>query len=214
MMRSMRRALAIATIVLAALAVPATAQAALQYGSHGPAVLALQRKLVAIKFLAPVAANGLFGYRTEQAVMAFQGWHGLTRDGVAGASTFAALKGSHIPYPWKRTLGRRIEVHKIQQVALLIVNRKVYRAIHVSTGRPALPTPSGSFHIYLKQRMSWSVPFQVWLPLASYFSGGDAFHQYPDVPGYAASHGCIRVPKGDATVMWYFAALGTPVVIQ
>lgn len=214
MMRSMRRALAIATIALATLAVPATAQAALQYGSHGPAVLALQRKLVAIKFLAPVAANGLYGYRTEQAVMAFQGWHGLTRDGVAGSSTFAALKGSHIPYPWKRTVGRRIEVHKVQQVALLIVNRKVYRAIHVSTGRPALPTPSGNFHIYLKQRMSWSVPFQVWLPLASYFAGGDAFHQYPDVPGYAASHGCIRVPKGDATVMWYFATLGTPVIIR
>ncbi len=210
----MRRALVIALVAVGVLAVPATAQASLQYGSHGPVVLALQRKLIALKFLAPVSATGLYGYRTEQGVMAFQGWHGLTRDGIAGPSTFAALKGAHIPYPWKRTVGRRIEVHKAQQVALLIVNRKVYRAIHVSTGRPSLPTPSGSFHIYLKQRMSWSVPFQVWLPLASYFYSGDAFHEYPDVPGYPASHGCIRVPKGDATVMWYFASLGTPVTIQ
>ena len=50
--------------------------------------------------------------------------------------------------------------------------------------------------------MSWSVPFKVFLPLASYFRGGIAFHQYPDVPGYAASHGCVRVPAPEAPVIW------------
>jgi Putative peptidoglycan binding domain/L,D-transpeptidase catalytic domain len=209
----MRRSVLIMMLVVAGFALPATANASLQYGSHGPAVLALQRKLVALKYLAPVASNGLFGYRTEQAVMAFQGWKGLTRDGIAGRATYAKLRTAHIPYPWTRAY-RHVEVHRIQQVALLVVNRKVIRAIHVSTGRPGLATPAGNFHIFRKERMSWSQPFQVWLPLASYFYGGDAFHQYPDVPGYPASHGCIRVPKGDATFLWYFARLGTRVLIR
>jgi lipoprotein-anchoring transpeptidase ErfK/SrfK len=194
--------------------VPATANASLQYGSHGPAVLALQRKLVRLKYLAPVARTGLFGYRTEQAVMAFEGQMRITRDGIAGTLFYAKLRNAHIPYPLSRKT-RHIEVDRSRQVALLIgSNHKVVRAIHVSTGRPGLTTPGGHFSIIRKERMSWSQLFHVWLPLANYFYGGYAFHEYPDVPGYPASHGCIRLPKGDATVMWYFAKLGTPVVIH
>ena len=41
--------------------------------------------------------------------------------------------------------------------------------------------------------MSWSVPFSTWMPWASYFVGGIAFHAYGSVPSYPASHGCIRM---------------------
>ena len=37
------------------------------------------------------------------------------------------------------------------------------------------PTPPGSYSVFSKQVRSWSVPFQVWLPYASYFVGGIAF---------------------------------------
>ncbi|MGZ4481536.1 MAG: L,D-transpeptidase, partial [Gaiellales bacterium] len=67
--------------------------------------------------------------------------------------------------------------------------------------------------VYRKERMSWSRPFQVWMPYANYLSSGYAMHEYPDVPVYPASHGCIRIPAGDSLVVWSFAALGTPVVI-
>jgi hypothetical protein len=46
-----------------------------------------------------------------------------------------------------------------------------------------------------------------------YFSGGYALHEYPDVPAYPASHGCVRVPAGDSLVVWEFATLGTPITI-
>ncbi len=96
------------------------------------------------------------------------------------------------------------------QVALLInAKGKVERAIHVSTGAGGR-TPQGDFRVYRKETMSWSVPFSVWLPLASYFTGGIAFHSYPDVPGYAASHGCVRTPAPEAPVMYAFAKIGTP----
>jgi peptidoglycan hydrolase-like protein with peptidoglycan-binding domain len=205
----------IALVIAAAgfLALPATANAAMHYGARGPAVVALQRKLARLTFFPAHHASGYYGLRTEQAVMAFQGWNNLTRDGVAGGSTFAKLKNAKIPRPRTRAY-RHVEVHLKAQVALLVANRKVIRTIHVSTGRTGLPTPAGSFRVYLKQRMSWSRPFQTWLPLASYFHGGYAFHQYPDVPGYPASHGCVRIAKGDASVMWYFATVGTPVLVR
>jgi lipoprotein-anchoring transpeptidase ErfK/SrfK len=98
-------------------------------------------------------------------------------------------------------------------VVLLVGNGSVLRAVHVSTAAPGHVTPTGRFTIYRKERMSWSVPFQVWMPYASYFTGGYALHEYPDVPPYPASHGCVRVPAGDSAVVWEFATLGTPIVI-
>jgi hypothetical protein len=207
------RRVAIVVAVMGFLVLPATANAAMQYGSRGPAVRALQRKLAELTYYPKHHASGYFGPRTEQAVMAFQGWSKLPRSGVAGHRTLARLRHASIPRPWKRSY-RHVEIHIRAQVALLVQNRVVIRAIHVSTGRPGLPTPTGNFRVYLKQRMSWSVPFQAWLPLASYFHGGYAMHQYPDVPGYPASHGCVRIAKGDASVVWRFATVGTPVLVR
>jgi lipoprotein-anchoring transpeptidase ErfK/SrfK len=139
----------------------------------------------------------------------------LTRDGVAGPTTLRRLhKAKHRPTPWSRVY-KHIEVHKSKQVLLMIgKGGKVMRAIHVSTAAPGHVTPSGHFRIYRKELMSWSKPFQVWLPYASYFYGGDAFHQYPSVPGYPASHGCVRIYDLDAIVVYQFATVGTRVVVS
>jgi lipoprotein-anchoring transpeptidase ErfK/SrfK len=97
-----------------------------------------------------------------------------------------------------------------RQLALLIDDNRVVRAVHISSGSGGR-TPTGSFHVYRKERYSWSVPFKVWLPWASYFTGGIAFHEYPVVPTYAASHGCVRVNHYDAQILFGFAEQGTPV---
>ncbi len=105
-----------------------------------------------------------------------------------------------------------MEVTRWKGVLLEIENNKVRRAVHVSTGAGG-KTPAGMFSIYRKERMSWSNPFSVWLPWASYFHSGYAFHQYPYVPGYPASHGCIRVSSPEAQGVYTFASYGTPVSI-
>ena len=92
-----------------------------------------------------------------------------------------------------------------------MANGAVVRAIHVSTAGPGHVTPSGNFAIYRKEVMSWSIPFHVWLPLASYFTGGYALHQFASVPGMPVSHGCVRIAVGDASVVYAWATLGTPV---
>ncbi len=60
------------------------AQALLRPGNQGPGVTRLQATL-------PVANDGIYGPRTENAVRAFQRRAGLAVDGIAGPRTLAAL---------------------------------------------------------------------------------------------------------------------------
>jgi hypothetical protein len=178
----------------------------LRLGSHGPAVRTLQLTLASLTYLPRAAADGTFDIRTLHAVIAFQGWSGLMRDGVVGPRTRAALERAHPPQPWATATG--YEVHIAQQVLLLVSRGRVVRAIHVSTGMPGWPTPRGHFTILRRDPMSWSVRFQVWMPLAQYFYDGYALHEFSDVPAYPASHGCVRVPAVEAQTVWQFGRVG------
>jgi hypothetical protein len=169
--------------------------------------LAVQTRLAQLGYLPSGAISGAMDERTRQAVVAFQAWEGLERDGVASPAMLARAARPR-PLPGS---GSRIEVHLDRQVALLVHGNKVVRAIHVSSGAAATPTPTGDFRVYRKERESWSVPFRVWLPWASYFDLGIAFHGYPDVPAYPASHGCVRIPLTEASTVYAFARLGVPV---
>lgn len=203
--------LATATIAAPALASPLRATAArsaptLRLGSRGAAVWRLQRDLESLSYLPAGTADAIFGERTWHAVVAFQGWSGIERDGVVGPHTQAALAHAQRPTPWSTAEG--MEVHIVQQVLLLVRGGRVWRAIHVSTGRPGWHTPVGHFEVIERQTLSWSAPFEVWMPLAQYFYPGYAIHEYPDVPDYPASHGCVRVPEVEAATVWGFGRIG------
>jgi hypothetical protein len=169
-----------------------------------------QQELVDLGFMAPTGVTGVVDMQTATAVLGFQKWEGLSRDGSLGAETIAMLQRATRPEPRLRKPGRRIEVQLRRQLALLIEDDKVVRAVHISSGAFG-KTPNGSFSVYRKERYSWSVPFKVWLPWASYFRGGVAFHEFGSVPSYAASHGCVRVNHYDAEMLFDFAVTGTPV---
>jgi lipoprotein-anchoring transpeptidase ErfK/SrfK len=176
---------------------------------------AVQRRLAELHYLPRSAVDGRNGYRTQQAVIAFQAWEGLARDGIVGPVTSAALADARRPRPRASRPSRRIEVFRDKGVALVIRNGRTKRAIHVSTGvpEPSTVTPAGKFEVFRKEVNSWSVPFQQWLPYASYFFQGIAFHQYASVPPYPASHGCVRVPAPEAKWLYRFARIGTAVIV-
>lgn len=96
---------------------------------------------------------------------------------------------------------------------LLVKKDRTRRAINVSTGGRGNETPAGTYSVFRKELKSWSVPFQTWLPYASYFYQGIAFHGYADVPTYPASHGCIRVPAPEAKGVYAFAKFDTAVIV-
>jgi hypothetical protein len=180
----------------------------LRLGSRGAAVRELQGSLARLTYLPKGGVDGVFGMQTWHAVVAFQGCSGLSRDGIVGPRTRGALSHARAPTPWSRTTG--FEIHIPQQVLLLVRDGRVQRSIHVSTGASGR-TPLGHFHVYRRELMSWSVPFHVWMPLAQYFSGGYAMHEFASVPAYPASHGCVRVPDVEARTVWQFGAIGTRV---
>ena len=80
--------------------------------------------------------------------------------------------------------------------------------------RPGYVTPRGRFHVYRRERLSWSFPYRVWMPHALYFSGGYAIHGFSAVPAYPASHGCVRIPVSEALFVYAATPRLTPVVIR
>jgi lipoprotein-anchoring transpeptidase ErfK/SrfK len=97
-----------------------------------------------------------------------------------------------------------------------------------STGKKSTPTPAGLYHANWKAREKRSSINQSWiLPWCFNLdeNEGIAFHQF-DLPGYPASHGCVRLLEEDARWIYDWAeqwilskvdssivAFGTPVII-
>jgi hypothetical protein len=172
----------------------------------------IQLRLWTLGFLDRSSVTGSLDYATEQALLAFQGWEDLARTGTVTGETQLALFRASAPKPFTHRVGPHVEIHRDLGVLLLVDDNEVLRAIHTSTGSFGR-TPAGTFHVYRKETLSWSVPFKVWMPYASYFTGGIAMHEYSYVPAYPASHGCVRLPDGDAQRVYTFAGVGTPVYV-
>lgn len=59
----------------------------LKTGDRGPEVKALQTKLIELGYLPKGADDGAYGNQTRRAVMWFQYYNGLSKDGIAGRAT-------------------------------------------------------------------------------------------------------------------------------
>jgi peptidoglycan hydrolase-like protein with peptidoglycan-binding domain len=180
--------------------------------ANGDQLRLAQTFLAASGWLDPSEVTGELDYATSQALTAFEAWNGLARDGTLTPASLERILRARRPFPRRVGTGRSIEIYRDLGVLLLVENGRVLRAVHTSTGAGGR-TPAGSFHVYRKEQLSWSVPFKVWMPWASYFVGGIAIHYYPSVPAYAASHGCVRLPAPEAQRVYAFAAQGTPVYV-
>jgi lipoprotein-anchoring transpeptidase ErfK/SrfK len=111
-------------------------------------------------------------------------------------------------------------------------NGKVVATTVVATGRPALPTLRGTFHVKAKytpyQFISpWpkSSPYwyaSSWVKYAMlYDDGGYFIHDAPwrTVYGPGANltngtHGCVNVPLGTMAFLYRWAPVGTTVIVQ
>ena len=188
-------------------------RANLAEGDHGADVRELQRDLAAHTYLDPADVSGWYGYETLQAVMALQGHEGFERTGSATLAIRTRLAADAAPKPVFGG-GAHAEVSLERQTLLLVrANGSVQRTIHISSGASG-KTPRGHFKILSKFLSSYSHPFKVNLLWASYFYGGYAFHQYPYVPGYPASHGCVRVPSSESKRVFAYVTYGMPVYVE
>lgn len=203
--------LTVATLAALAAAIPESAAAGLGSTQRAP-VRYVQTRLADLRFMPAAHVDGRLGPRTRDAITAFQQWHGLTPDGVAGPRTLATLSIAATPRPGSKGPPRRIEVYRGKGITLLIANGSVTRVIHSSAGARGFETPAGSYRIVRKVLKDWSHPYKAWMPYASYFHGGYALHE-GSVPTRPASHGCVRLTSWDAADAYRFATVGTTVVV-
>ena len=87
-------------------------------------------------------------------------------------------------------------------------------ATPVSTGKPGKPTPMGVFSVIQKDRLHHSNLYSnAPMPYMQRITwSGVALHEGV-LPGYAASHGCIRMPHSFAVRLWGLTKIGARVVI-
>jgi peptidoglycan hydrolase-like protein with peptidoglycan-binding domain len=202
----------------------------LGYGSAGPDVLALEKRLRALHYDVGTTSS-YYGWDMLHAVTAFQKVQGLDRDGVASESVWSHLAHPRVPHlVHKDVTGTSVEVNLTKQILMIAKNGKIWRILDTSTaggytytdsaGYSATAiTPTGAFHIEYKiDKLVTDKLGSLFRP--SYFdTSGDAIHGEGDtnsgsnVPPYAASHGCVRIT--DLAVDRYYntLAVGTPVWI-
>ncbi|MFA7273902.1 MAG: L,D-transpeptidase [Crocinitomicaceae bacterium] len=120
-----------------------------------------------------------------------------------------------------------IVVSYFAQIFAVYENGKRIRFGPVSMGKESTPTPKGLFFTNWKSKKSYSTVDSTWiLPWSFNFANfeGVSLHEYA-LPGYPASHACVRLIQSDAYWFYYWAdqwkltaqgqiaAYGTPILI-
>jgi peptidoglycan hydrolase-like protein with peptidoglycan-binding domain len=176
-------------------------------GARGQSVRLLQSELNVLHYAVPL--SGVLDEGTGRALIAFRKMTGLARIPSADSQVFHRLQqgaGSfHVRY---RSDGRHVEADLTKQVLAEIEPGGRVRSIYeMSSGKPSTPTVIGRFRVYSKTPGINSHG----MVDSNYFIRGYAIHGYAEVPTYAASHGCLRVPIPDAASIYAWVREGTPV---
>lgn len=100
-----------------------------------------------------------------------------------------------------------------KQKATLFANGAPVTQSTISSGTRSHPTPMGVFSVIQKRRHHVSNLYGAKMPYMQRLTwSGTAMHQGP-LPGYPASHGCIRLPKEFAELLWKTTKIGARVII-
>jgi len=114
---------------------------------------------------------------------------------------------------------KKVVVSLSQQMAYAYEGDLVVRNFVVSTGKPSTPTVIGKFAVYLKYESTtmsgpgYSTPDVPW---TMYFFKGYALHgaYWHNNFGQPMSHGCVNLKPDEAMWLYYWAPIGTPVIVN
>jgi lipoprotein-anchoring transpeptidase ErfK/SrfK len=139
------------------------------------------------------------------------------------------------------TCGHKVQPGKDIVISLAMQELVAYqdgcavRATPVTTGRPALPTPAGDYHVFLRtspwtMHSPWGAGSGFWYPdtvvtwVLEFREGGYFLHDadWENPADYgpgsqnneeAASHGCIHIPTPFMKWLYEWTPVGTPVQV-
>jgi putative cell wall-binding protein len=182
------------------------------YGSAGPVVGAIQRRLVDIGFH-PGNVDGRFDTQTRFALYALQKAFGLPVTGDVGGGELDVLARRQRPPVLRPDVtashGDHVEISLARQLVQVVRDGAVLVSVHTSTGKPSTPTITGLFRI-LDHRLGFNADGMY---KTMHFWGGYAIHGYDPVPLFPASHGCARLTYGDADLLFDIVPNGMPVIV-
>jgi len=201
-------------------------------GSSGPDTATVQARLNQLGFWTQ-AATGHYDFSTTQAVMAFQKYIGLPRNGRVDATTAAYLQNFTEHAHGASDSGTLIEVDKGHQLLFAIVDGQTLWAFNTSTGSGIAysaknkndptkietgdaVTPDGLFKVYRQHPDGWWDGDLGKIYRPKYFRGGVAIHGMTSIPSYPASHGCVRLSTMAMDFIWdqNLIPMGTPVWVH
>lgn len=180
----------------------------LSSGSSGRFVRLLEGRLVDLHYRLVGTKDGRFDFRTADAVVAFHKVQRMERSYAVGEATWRRLADPIRPNARRDWLGFHFEVDQTKQVLYTVEDGDITNVLHVSTGAGGL-TRDGAFRV--RAKIAGFSPNRLYYP--SYFDGYRALHGWTEVPTYAASHGCVRIPYWNAQWVYGLADYGTPVVV-
>src|SRR5499425_2768724 len=166
-------------------------------------------------------------FMTGQSIMATRRWGAPAIVTLAAMAALAALTADAAarearPAPTTEATAPREAGQPImaivsigsQQVTFYDADGWILRA-PVSTGTTGRETPAGVFAIIEKQRDHHSTLYDdAWMPNMQRITwNGIALHGGP-LPGYAASHGCVRMPYDFAEKLFDKTRIGMRVIIS
>lgn len=120
-------------------------------------------------------------------------------------------------YLWRDVSGSgpaRVVVSLGDQLAYLYKGGTLVAVSTISSGTEKNPTPTGIFPILEKKRFHRSIKYEnAPMPFMQRLDKyGTALHG-GHLPGYPASHGCIRLPAQFAAKLFTMTNVGTPVMV-
>lgn len=122
--------------------------------------------------------------------------------------------------------GKYIDIDLAAQVMSIYEDGKSLDAFPISSGKPGMETPKGTYKIENKANRPYSKEYGLYMPywMALVPSGKFGIHELPEWPsgykeganhlGIPVSHGCVRLGVGPAKRVFDFAEIGTPVVVH
>lgn len=160
------------------------------------------------------AATGRWGAPTIATLAAMAALTALTADAVAREARSApSPREATAPRPAGEPIMAIVSI-KSQQVVFYDADGWIVRA-PVSTGVKGRETPAGVFAVVEKDKDHHSTMYDdAWMPNMQRITwNGIALHGGP-LPGYAASHGCVRMPYGFAEKLFDKTRIGMRVIIS
>lgn len=111
----------------------------------------------------------------------------------------------------------RANIHVIvsirSQTAWLMDHNRIVMTSPVCTAKRGMHTPTGLFRVSEKAVSHISTIYHVSMPFYMRLSGRPFGMHAGYLPGYPASHGCIRMPKNKAAMFFKNVSIGTSVRI-